>query len=62
MKSSVDRNGRRLFIVVVLSHKLQFCFRLRLYPKSSRTALGSTQTPSQWVPGVKQPGREADSN
>jgi hypothetical protein len=36
-----------------------------LYSTSSKTALGSTQPPTQWVPGapspgVKQPGREAD--
>jgi hypothetical protein len=26
----------------------------------SRPALGHTQPPIQWVPGVKRPGREAD--
>jgi hypothetical protein len=36
-----------------------------LFSKSSRPALGSTQPPIQWVPGVlspgvKRPGREAD--
>jgi hypothetical protein len=31
-----------------------------LFSTSSRPALGSTQPPIQWVPGVKQPGREAD--
>jgi hypothetical protein len=36
-----------------------------LFSKSSRPALGSTQSPMQWVPGalsprVKRPGREAD--
>jgi hypothetical protein len=36
-----------------------------LYSKASRTALGLTQPPSQWVPGaisprLKRPGREAD--
>jgi hypothetical protein len=27
---------------------------------SSRSALGSTQPPTKWVPGVKRQGREAD--
>jgi hypothetical protein len=36
-----------------------------LFTTASRTALGPTQPPIQWVPGalsleVKQPGREAD--
>jgi hypothetical protein len=36
-----------------------------LFSTSSRSALGSTQPPIQWVsgalsPGVKRPGREAD--
>jgi hypothetical protein len=36
-----------------------------LFTTASRTALGPTQPPSQWVPGalslgVKRPGREAD--
>jgi hypothetical protein len=36
-----------------------------LFAAASRTALGSTQPPNQWVPGalslvVKRPGREAD--
>jgi hypothetical protein len=35
------------------------------FPTASRTALGLTQPPIQWVPGaltlgVKRPGREAD--
>jgi hypothetical protein len=30
------------------------------FSMSSRPALGSTQPPVQWVPGVKRPGREAD--
>jgi hypothetical protein len=30
------------------------------FSKSSRPALGSTQPPIQWVPGVKRPRREAD--
>jgi hypothetical protein len=38
-----------------------------LFTTASRTALGSTQPPIQWVPGalslgVKQPGREADQS
>jgi hypothetical protein len=28
--------------------------------KLFRPALGSTQPPIQWVPGVKRPGREAE--
>jgi hypothetical protein len=32
----------------------------RIFSKYSRPALGSTQPPIQWVPGVKRPGREAD--
>jgi hypothetical protein len=31
-----------------------------LFSKFSRPALGSTQPPIQWVPGVKRPGRETD--
>jgi hypothetical protein len=31
-----------------------------LFSTSSRPALGSTQPPIQWVPGVKRQGREAD--
>jgi hypothetical protein len=36
-----------------------------LFTTSSRTALGPTQPPIQWIPGalsleVKRPGREAD--
>jgi hypothetical protein len=31
-----------------------------VFSKSSRPALGSTQPPIQWAPGVKRPGREAD--
>jgi hypothetical protein len=31
-----------------------------LFSKSSRPALGSTQPPIQWVPGVKRLGREVD--
>jgi hypothetical protein len=30
-----------------------------LFTTASRTALGSTQPPIQWVPGAKRPGREA---
>jgi hypothetical protein len=33
-----------------------------LFSTSSRQALGSTQHPIQWVPGVKRPGREADQS
>jgi hypothetical protein len=38
-----------------------------LFTTASRTALGPTQTPIQWVPraislGVKRPGREADNS
>jgi hypothetical protein len=29
---------------------------------SSRPALGSTQPPIKWVPGVKRQGREADNS
>jgi hypothetical protein len=32
----------------------------RIFSTLSRPALGSTQPPIQWVPGVKRPGREAD--
>jgi hypothetical protein len=32
----------------------------RMFSTSSRPALGPTQPPIQWVPGVKRPGREAD--
>jgi hypothetical protein len=32
----------------------------RIFSTSSKPALGSTQPPSQWVPGVTRPGREAD--
>jgi hypothetical protein len=32
----------------------------RIFTISFRTALGSTQSPIQCVPGVKQPGGEAD--
>jgi hypothetical protein len=31
-----------------------------IFSTSSRPVLETTQTPIQWVPGVKQPGREAD--
>jgi hypothetical protein len=31
-----------------------------LFYKSYRPALGSTQPPIQWVPGVKRPRREVD--
>jgi hypothetical protein len=30
------------------------------FSMSSKPALGPTQPPIQWVPGVKRPGREAD--
>jgi len=33
---------------------------LFLFATASRPALGPTQPPIQWVPGVKRPGREAD--
>jgi hypothetical protein len=32
----------------------------RIFSTSSRPALGPTQSPIQWVPGVKQQRREAD--
>jgi hypothetical protein len=31
-----------------------------LFSTASRPALGLTQPPTQWVPGVKRPEREAD--
>jgi hypothetical protein len=34
--------------------------RILSSPKSSRPALGSTQPPIQWIPGIKRPGSEAD--
>jgi hypothetical protein len=47
--------------------KVQFPVGLGIFPftTASRTALGPTHSPIQWVPGalslwVKQPGREAD--
>jgi hypothetical protein len=33
-----------------------------LFSMSSSPALGLTQPPIQWVPGVKRPGREADNS
>jgi hypothetical protein len=41
--------------------------RIFLFTAASRTALGRTQPPIQWVPGalslwVKRPGREADNS
>jgi hypothetical protein len=36
--------------------------RIFLFSTASRTTLGSTQPPIQWVPGVKWPGREADKS
>jgi hypothetical protein len=33
-----------------------------LFTTASRTALGPTQPPIQWVPGVKQLGCEADNS
>jgi hypothetical protein len=33
-----------------------------LLSMSSRPVLGTNQPPTQWVPGVKRPGREADLN
>jgi hypothetical protein len=32
----------------------------RIFSTSSRAALGSTQRPIRWVPGVERPRREAD--
>jgi hypothetical protein len=34
--------------------------KIFVFSKASRPALGTTQPPIQWVPGVKRPGREAD--
>jgi hypothetical protein len=34
--------------------------RSRIFSTSSRPAVVSIQPPIQWVPGVKQPGREPD--
>jgi len=33
---------------------------LLLFATASRPVLGTTQSPIQWVPGLKRPGREAD--
>jgi hypothetical protein len=33
-----------------------------LFSMSSRLALGLTQPPIHWVPGIKQPGHEADQS
>jgi hypothetical protein len=36
--------------------------RYCLFTTASRPALGPTQPPIQWVPGVKRPGLEADQS
>jgi hypothetical protein len=45
--------------------RVQVTVGSRIFSASSRPALGSTQPPTQWVPGtlspgVKRPGNEAD--
>jgi hypothetical protein len=58
-----------MFIVIYKIGVLVFNSRrgleILLFTTASRTALGLTQTPIQWVPGalslgIKRPGREAD--
>jgi hypothetical protein len=54
----------RLRGMVVWSGRPGFYFRqwqdFFLCPTASRPDLGPTQTPVQWAPGVKRPGREAN--
>jgi len=46
----------------IMAIGVQFLARLGifLFATASRWALGPTQPPIQWVPGVKRPGRKSD--
>jgi hypothetical protein len=61
--------GHHDFIFLLIFKAVNFIFYYRLgiflFTTASRTALGPTQPPIEWVPGalsleVKRPGREAD--
>ena len=43
-------------------HFLEGLAGLRRISEASRPVLGPTQSPVQWVLGVKRPGREADNS